>query len=260
MATDPVVLTDVRDRVAVITIARPDRMNALNTAVRDAFVATLAGWADDVDVQVVIVTGMGEKSFVAGADISEFAGRTPLEQLALGHRASVFQAAEDFPKPIIAAVNGYCLGGGCELALACDIRIAAEKARFGQPEINLGILPGGGGPQRLARLVGMGAAYKMLYTGEMIDAAEALRIGLVDEIVAADRLLDRVRELAAVIARKSPVALRLIKEAVRASARLGLDEGLRYETALLGVAFSSGDKEEGVRAFLEKRDPRFTGR
>jgi enoyl-CoA hydratase len=260
MTADTVVLSDVRDRIATLTINRPDRLNALNAAVRDAVCAALATWAGDPDVQVVILTGSGEKSFIAGADIGEFAGRTPIDQVNAGRRSPVFQAAEDFPKPIIAAINGYCLGGGCELAMACDIRIAAETARFGQPEVNLGILPGGGGTQRMARLLGLGTTYKLLYTGEMIGAAEALRIGLVEEVVPAAALLERARELAAVIAKKSPVALRLIKEAVKASVRTTLDEGLRFEEALLGLAFSSADKEEGVKAFLEKREARFTGR
>jgi enoyl-CoA hydratase len=259
MATESVVLTEVQDRIAVLTINRPERRNALNGAVREAFVNTLARWADDTEVHVVIVTGAGEKSFVAGADIAEFADRTPAEQLAVGRRLPIFQAAEDFPKPIIAAVNGYCLGGGCELALACDIRIASEDARFGQPEVNLGIMPGGGGTQRLARLIGLGATYRMLYTGKMIGAAEASRLGLVDEVVPAGGALTRARELAATITKKSPLALRLIKEAVRASVRTGLDEGLRYEASLLSIAFSSSDKQEGVRAFLEKREARFTG-
>jgi enoyl-CoA hydratase len=260
MSADAVVLTETHERVAVVTINRPDRMNALNMAVREAIVDLLARWAEDPAVQVVILTGAGQKSFVAGADISEFAQRTPLEQIAVGQRLPVFEAAAEFPKPTIAAINGYCLGGGCELALACDIRVAADTARFGQPEVNLGILPGGGGTQRLTRLVGLGAAYKMLYTGEMITAAEALRIGLVEEVVPSEGLLERARALATTIARKSPVALRLIKQAVRASGRMTLDDGLRYETALLGIAFSSADKEEGVRAFLDKREAQFTGR
>jgi enoyl-CoA hydratase len=164
-----------------------------------------------------------------------------------------------FPKPVIAALNGFALGGGCELAMACDFRIAADTARLGQPEVNLGILPGGGGTQRLPRLVGTGTALKLLFTGELIDAAEALRIGLVDEVVPAAQLRERVMTLAGIIAEKSPVALQLIKEAVRAAVRLPLDEGLRQETALFGLAFSSEDKQEGVKAFLEKRKPEFRG-
>ncbi len=174
--------------------------------------------------------------------------------------SSVFLAVDEFPKPIIAAINGFCLGGGCELALACDIRIASEKAKLGQPEINLGLLPGGGGTQRLPRLVGMGAALKMLYTGDFIRADEAYRIGLVDEVVPPDQLEARAKELADTIASKSPVALRLIKQAVRSSARTSLDEGLKQEVTLFSLAFASEDKKEGVDAFLNKRQPTFTGR
>ena len=212
------------------------------------------------DVRVVIVTGAGEKSFIAGADIGEFEGRAPIDQFRVMKSFGVVDVVDAFPKPVIAAINGFCLGGGCELALGCDIRIASEKAKLGQPEVNLGLLPGAGGSQRLPRLVGLGAAYKMLFSGEMIRADEALRIGLVDEIVPPDALMDRVQELAATIASKSPVALQLIKEAVRASVRMPLDEGLRLETTLFGLAFSSEDKVEGVQAFLEKRAAKFTGR
>ncbi len=172
----------------------------------------------------------------------------------------IFEATDAFPKPTIAAINGFCLGGGCELAMACDIRIASDKARLGQPEVNLGILPGGGGTQRLPRLVGLGNAFKLLYTGDLIPAAEALRMGLVDEVVPHEAVRERAQELASKIAQKSPVALQLIKEAVRASVRAPLDEGIRLETTLFGLAFSSEDKEEGIKAFLEKRQPDFTGR
>ena len=260
MAEEPVVLTDISRGVATITINRPDKLNALSLAVRRQFVATLATLEENADVRVAIVTGAGEKAFVAGADISEFAGRTAVDQFRVMRKYRIFAAAEAFAKPLIAAINGFCLGGGCELALACDIRIASERAKFGQPEVNLGILPGGGGTQRLARLVGLGQTYKMVFTGEMIGASEALRIGLVEEVVPPERLMDRARELAGLIAKKSPVALQLIKEAVRASVRTPLGEGLRLEAALLGLAFSSADKEEGVRAFLEKREAKFKGR
>jgi enoyl-CoA hydratase len=257
---DQVVLTQVDGRVATVTINRPDKLNALNAAVRSQFVEALRALQANAEVRVVIVTGAGEKAFVAGADIAEFEGRTPMDQFRVMKGFAMVEALDAFPKAVIAAINGFCLGGGCELAMACDIRIASEKARLGQPEINLGILPGAGGTQRLPRLVGLGNAYKLLYTGEMVSAAEALRIGLVDEVVAPERLMDRVRELAGTIAQKSPVALQLVKEAVRASARQPLDEGLRLETALFGLAFSSEDKREGVKAFLEKRPAEFTGR
>lgn len=259
MATNVVVLTEVLNGVAKLTINRTEKLNALNAEVRHAFVESLKTLEGRDDVRVAVVTGSGEKSFVAGADIVEFKDRSALDQFKASRAVTIFSAAAAFTKPLIAAINGFCLGGGCELALACDIRIASDKARFGQPEVNLGLIPGGGGTQRLARLVGMGQAFKLIYSGEMISASEALRIGLVEEVVPADQLMARCRSLAESIAEKSPIALRLIKEAIRASAQTPLDEGLRLETALLSLAFSSADKAEGVHAFLAKRRPVFKG-
>ncbi|MCZ6917359.1 MAG: enoyl-CoA hydratase-related protein [Gemmatimonadetes bacterium] len=260
MAKDQVVLQDIDGHVATLTINRPDKLNALNIETRQAVVDALADLARNDDVRVVIITGAGDKAFIAGADIKEFEGRSPIDQFRVMTDSSMFQAVADFPKPTIAAINGFCLGGGCETALACDIRIASEKAKLGQPEINLGLMPGGGGTQRLPRLVGLGAAYKLLYTGDFIRASEAYRIGLVDEVVPPEELAGRAKELAQSIAQKSPVALRLIKEAVRASARTPLDEGLSKEVTLFALAFASDDKKEGVDAFLNKRAPAFTGR
>ena len=254
------VLKETAGAVALLTINRPDKRNALNEPTRSELIALLDQCRQDAAIRVVIITGAGDKAFIAGADISEFAGRSAVDQYRVMKAASVYHAVDAFPKPIIAAINGFCLGGGCELAMACDIRIASDTAKLGQPEINLGIIPGGGGTQRLPRLVGLGQAFKLLYTGDLIDAAEALRIGLVDEVVPAAELMARVRALADQIASKSPVALELIKEAVRASVRTSLDEGLRHETTLFGLVFSSQDKEEGVKAFLEKRTPTFRGR
>jgi enoyl-CoA hydratase len=260
MAKEQVVLVDIADRIATVTINRPDKLNALNKDVREQFVQVLQELAGNDDVRVVIVRGAGDKAFVAGADIAEFKGRTGVDQFHVTKAFGIFEAPEKLPKPIIAAVNGFALGGGCELAMACDIRIASDKAKLGQPEITLGILPGGGGTQRLPRLVGLGNAYKLLYTGQMVKADEALRMGLVDEVVPHDQLHERVRELASEIAKKSPVALEFIKDTVRASTRMPLDEGVRFETTYFGLAFSSEDKEEGVEAFLEKREPDFKGR
>lgn len=256
---DQVVVVDIQGRVATVTINRPDKLNALNAQVRHDFVVALHELARDEAVRVIIVTGAGDKAFVAGADIKEFAGRTGYDQFRVTKGFGIFEAPEQCPKPVIAAVNGFALGGGCELAMACDIRIASDTAKLGQPEINLGILPGGGGTQRLPRLVGLGTAYKLLYSGELVGADEALRIGLVDEVVPHATLMTRVRELAGQIAEKSPAALQFIKEAVRASVRMPLDEGVRLETALFGLAFSTEDKEEGVHAFLEKRKADFKG-
>ena len=254
------VLTDVAGRVATVTINRPEKRNALNEETRGGIIAALDQLERDPAVRVVIVTGAGDKAFIAGADIAEFEGRAPVDQFRVMSAWSVYQAADRFPKPIIAAINGFCLGGGCELAMACDIRLAGDNAKLGQPEINLGIIPGGGGTQRLPRLVGLGNAFRLLYTGDLIDAAEALRIGLVDQVVPAAELMTQARALAEKIAGKSPVALSLMKEALRASVRSALDDGLRQEITLFGLAFSSEDKKEGVAAFLAKRNPEFTGR
>jgi len=257
---DPLVLTEIAGPIAILTINRPDKRNALDGPTRCEFLGALNATRTEAAVRVVVVTGAGDKAFVAGADIGEFEGRTPVDQFRVMTAPSIFDAVETFPKPVVAMINGFALGGGCELALSCDIRIAADTARFGQPEVNLGIIPGGGGTQRLPRLVGTGAAYKLLFTGDLIDAAEAFRIGLVDEVVPAAALRERTMALASTIAGKSPVALQLIKEAVRNSLRTPLDEGLRQERALFGIAFASADKSEGVRAFLEKRKAEFTGR
>ena len=257
---DATVLTEIAGRIAIVTINRPEKLNALNTSVRTGLVAALDELERNGDVRAVILTGAGAKAFVAGADIAEFEGNTPVDQYRIMSARSVYGAADRFPKPLIAAVNGFCLGGGCELAMACDIRLAAEGAKFGQPEVNLGLIPGGGGTQRLPRLVGLGRAFRLLYTGDLIDAAEALRIGLVDEVVPAADLMNQARALAQKIAAKSPVALSLIKEAVRSSMRMPLDDGLRHEATLFGLVFASEDKREGVAAFLAKRAPEFSGR
>ena len=254
------ILLERRGSVAMITINRPDKLNALNIATRKELADALDELHNDPEIRVVVLTGAGEKAFVAGADINEFAGRTAVEQRAVMKAKSVFLTAEDFPKPLIAMINGFCLGGGCELALACDIRIASERARFGQPEINLGIIPGGGGTQRLTRLIGEGKAMQLILTGEMIDAAEAHRLGLVNEVYPAAELETKTLELASKIAEKSPVALAMAKTAVKAAARTTLREGLDQEIDLFALCFSSEDKEEGVRAFLEKRKPSFKGR
>ena len=253
-------LVERRERVAIITINRPDKRNALNIKTREEGAAALEELRADDSVRVVVITGAGDKAFIAGADIAEFAGRTAVTQRDVMTGQSLFTAIDSFPKPVIAMVNGYCLGGGCELAMACDLRIASERASFGQPEINLGIIPGGGGTQRLTHLVGEGKAMELILTGEIINAQAAHAIGLVNTVVPHEELEAKTMEIANRIAEKSPIALRLAKEAVKTAARSSLDEGLRREIDLFALCFSSEDKGEGVKAFLEKRKPEFKGR
>lgn len=254
------ILVERKGAVAVIRLNRPDKLNALSSKLKEEVVHLLGDLEKDEGVRAVLITGAGEKAFAAGADIQEFAGRAPYEQWASYGPSSIYNVVDRFPKPIVAAINGYALGGGCELAMACDIRIASDRAQLGQPEINLGIIPGGGGTQRLARLVGLGKALELILTGDRIDAKTAREIGLVDEVVPHEELEKRAMDIAAKIADKAPVAVRLAKAAVRASATLPLDQGLRYEQSVFAIVFSTADKEEGVRAFLEKRPPRWTGR
>jgi enoyl-CoA hydratase len=254
------ILVEREGRVAILTINRPDKLNALNEQVRTDMLEILGEIQTDDSVGVVVLTGAGEKSFIAGADIGEFAGRTPFDQRQAMRSPRIFDVMASFPKPVIAMINGFCLGGGCELAMSCDIRIASEKARFGQPEINLGLIPGGGGTQRLSRLVGVGNAMRLILTGDMIPAAEALSIGLVEMVVPADELRAKTLELANKIAAKSPLTLKVAKEALRASERLPIEDGITYERDLFCLCFSSADKEEGVKAFLEKRPANWTGR
>jgi len=253
-------LLERRGKVAIITINRPDKRNALNIKTREEGAALIEELRTDDSVNVVVITGAGDKAFIAGADIGEFAGRSAQMQREVMVERSLFNAIDTFPKPVIAMVNGYCLGGGCEVALACDIRIASENASFGQPEINLGIMPGGGGTQRLTRLVGEGKAMEMILTGQIIDAKTAFAIGLVNHVVPPDQLEAKTMELANSIADKAPIAVRLAKEAVKIASRSNLDEGLRREVDLFALCFATEDKDEGVAAFLEKRKPVFKGK
>lgn len=254
------ITVEKRGRVAVLTINRPDKLNALSSKVHSEGVAALDELRGDDTVRVVIITGSGEKAFIAGADISEFEGQTPVTQRNSFFERSLFNSIDTFPKPVIAMINGFCLGGGNELAMACDIRIASDNARFSQPEINLGIMCGGGGTQRLTRLIGEGRAMEMALTGDMIDAATAHRFGLVNHVHPADQLEAETMKLAEKIAEKAPIALQLSKEAVKFASRSNLDEGLRREVDLFAICFSTEDKKEGVSAFLEKRKPEFKGR
>ena len=254
------ILVEREGRVAILTINRPDKLNALNDQVRNEMLEILGQIEHDDGVGVVVLTGAGEKSFIAGADIGEFAGRTPFDQRHAMRSPRIFDVMASYPKPVIAMINGFCLGGGCELAVSCDLRIASEKAQFGQPEINLGLIPGGGGTQRLPRLVGAGHALRLILTGDRIGAAEAKEIGLVELVVPAEELRAKTLELANKIASKSPLTLKVAKEAIRASERLSVEDGIAYERDLFCLCFSSADKEEGVKAFLEKRPAQWTGR
>ncbi len=249
-----------RDAVAILTINRPDKLNALSSAVHKEGVEALNELKYDDSIRVAVITGAGEKSFIAGADISEFEGKTPITQRSTFFETTLFNSIDAFPKPVIAMINGFCLGGGNELALACDLRICSENARFSQPEINLGIMPGGGGTQRLTRLIGEGRSMEIMLTGDMIDAETAHRFGLVNHVYPADQLEIETMKLASKIAEKAPIALQLCKEAVKFASRSNLDEGLRREVDLFAICFSTEDKVEGVSAFLEKRKPEFKGR
>ena len=253
-------LVERRDRVCIITINRPEKRNALTIKTRQEGARAFEELRTDETVGVVVITGAGDKSFIAGADISEFAEATALTQREVMLQQSLFNVIDTFPKPVIAMINGYCLGGGCELALACDLRIMSANATIGQPEINLGIIPGGGGTQRLPRLIGEGKAMELILTGDVIDEHTAFEIGLVNYVVPAVELETKTMEIANRIVEKSPIALRLAKEAVKSASRSNLDEGLRRELDLFALCFSSEDKDEGVKAFLEKRKPEFKGR
>lgn len=254
------VLVKVQDRLATVTIARPEARNALNAEVVRELTAVFERLASDASVGAVILTGAGDKAFVAGADIKEMVGKSGLEMQAfseLGRRLG--DAMGRCSKPIIAAINGYALGGGCEIAMACDIRLASETAKIGQAEINIGIIPGFGGTQRLPRLVGPGWAAQMVLTGEALDASSAERIGLVNRVVPADRLLEEATSLARKILEKSPVAVALAKACLQAAQEMPLSQGLAYETAAFGVSGATEDKVEGMTAFIEKRKPAWKG-
>ena len=259
MAEYETILTSVEENVGTITINRPDVRNALSTQVLGDIRGALAEFRHDDEVGVVVFTGAGDRAFAAGADINELRERTFLDALASLMQA-VYDEIEDYEKPTIAAVNGLALGGGCELAMACDIRIASENARFGQPEVNLSIIPGAGGTQRLARLVGKGKATEMILTGEIIDAEEAQRVGLVTRVISSDELVDAVRETARSIMSKGPLAIRLAKLAIRTGVETDLRTGLVIERLAQAVLLTSEDKREGTSAFLEKREPEFKGK
>jgi enoyl-CoA hydratase len=250
---------EIAERIATITVNRPDKLNALNAAT----IGELGAAIDDVrarpDVAGIILTGAG-RAFVAGADIGELAAQTPEAARERAERGqATFRRFETSPKPVIAAVNGFALGGGCELALACHVRIASDVAKFGQPEVKLGLIPGYGGTQRLPRLVGRGRALQLLLTGEIIDAAEAFRIGLVNRVVAAAELTDAARAMMGLMLVNGPLALAACIDVTGRGLDMTLDDGLALEAGAFGVLAGTSDMAEGTRAFLEKRPPQFTG-
>jgi enoyl-CoA hydratase len=256
----PGVRVDREGPVAVVIIDRPGSLNALNHGVLGELRERLVEVAKDPAVRAVILAGAGEKAFAAGADIREMVGLSPLEArrfALLGQEVAA--VLEGMGKPTIAAINGYALGGGCELAMACDVRIAAEGAVMGQPEVGLGIPPGFGGTQRLPRLVGPGRAAELIFTGDRIDAREAQRLGLVNRVVPREKVLEEAKALAGRMAQRSGSAIALAKEALRRSQELGLREGLLHEAEAFALAFGTEDQREGMRAFLEKRKPGFKG-
>lgn len=249
----------VSEFIATLTVDRPAVKNALDLTTVNEIHQALDELGGNADVGVLIITGAGETSFVSGADINDIRARTRDDGLA-AINSSLFAKIDKFPKPVIAAVNGFGLGGGCELALACDIRVAADTAKFGQPELGLGIIPGAGATQRLPRIVGLGWAKHLVLSGDIIDAKQALEIGLATAVMPASQLQVRARELAKKILRQGPLAARLAKLSLNASARVDLDSGLLIETLAQAICYSSEDKEEGTAAFLEKRKPKFTGK
>jgi enoyl-CoA hydratase len=250
-----------RDGIAVVTVNRPDKLNALNARTVEELDAAFSSLGADPGVSGVILTGAGEKAFVAGADIAELRALGPREAHEVAGRGQrVFARIERLPKPVIAAVNGFALGGGCELALACHLRVASENARLGTPEVKLGLMCGYGGTQRLPRLVGRGRALEILLTGEMVDAAEALRIGLVNRVVPKDKLLAEAEGLLKKMLANGPVAVRYTLEAVASGLEMPLEEGQNLEAALFGVLCTTEDMKEGTSAFLEKRPAQFKGK
>ena len=253
--------TEFRDGLMTVRINRPKVLNALNAETVEEIYHVFATARDDETVKAVIVTGGGEKAFVAGADIGELAKKTPITGKETSERGQfIFSFIERFPKPVIAAINGFALGGGCELALACHIRIASDKAQIGLPEVTLGIIPGYGGTQRMARLLGKGRALELICTGDRIPAAEAERIGLVNKVVPAEQLMAAAEEMARKIMSRGPLAIRAAIEAVMRGSEMPFEEGQFLEATLFGLLCASEDTKEGMNAFLEKRPAQFKGR
>jgi enoyl-CoA hydratase len=255
------VKVELRDGLLLLTIDRPKVLNALNAETVEEIYRVFAAARDDDTVKAVIITGGGEKAFVAGADINELAMKTPITGKQTSERGQfILSFIERFPKPVIAAINGFALGGGCELALACHIRIASERAQIGLPEVTLGIIPGYGGTQRMARLLGKGKALELICTGDRIGAAEAERIGLVNKVVPADQLMSTAEEMARKIMSRGPLAIRAAIEAVMIGSEMPFQEAQFLEATLFGFLCASDDTKEGMKAFLEKRPAQFKGR
>jgi enoyl-CoA hydratase/carnithine racemase len=255
------ILLEKKNSIAYVTVNRPKVLNALNMATMEELRAAFSDIQSDVSVRVAILTGAGEKAFVAGADISELAKQDAVSGKQYAHRGqAVLDLIENLGKPVISCINGFALGGGCELAMACTMRLASDNAKLGQPEVKLGIIPGYGGTQRLARLVGKGLAMQMVLAGETITAQEAHRIGLVNEVTAAAELIPRAEAIAAKIIANAPLAVQYAMEAVNKGMEMTLAEGLFLEAALFGVCCATSDKTEGTSAFLEKRPASFKGK
>lgn len=253
------ILLEIRDSLGIITLNRPEVRNALDAQMMAEIRQALAELQEHQEVKVVVFTGAGEKSFAAGADIAALRERTFLEILEPG-MSGLYAEIENYEKPTIAAVNGFALGGGCELAMACDLRLAAEHAKFGLPELNLAIIPGAGGTQRLTRLVGQGKAKELIFTGDILTAEESERIGLVNKVVPLDQMMNTATELAQKITKKGPLALRLAKVAINHGSEANIQTGLIIEKLAQSILYTTEDKYEGTSAFLEKRSANFKGR
>jgi len=255
------ILYNVENGVAVVTFNRPKVLNALNNQTIEELAAIVEDLQKNKTVKGVIITGSGEKAFISGADINELSAIDSLQGKAFARKGQkVYLALENLGKPVIAAVNGYALGGGCELAMACHIRLASENAVFGQPEVNLGIIPGYGGTQRLPRLIGKGPALEIILSGKMISAQEALRLGLVNRVVPADQLMEEAKTLLATILSRGPLAVKYALEAVNHGLNMNIEEAMDYEASLFGLLCATEDMKEGTKAFVEKRHPECSGK
>jgi enoyl-CoA hydratase len=252
------IIFEKENHIAIVTINRPKALNALNSETLKELNQTVDEIINDDDIYVVLVTGSGEKAFVAGADIIEMKDLNVIQGRKFSMLGNnIFRKLETMEKPVIAVLNGFTLGGGCELAIACDMRIASTKAKFGQPEVGLGITPGFGGTQRLSRLVGMGIAKELIFTGKIIDSNEAYRIGLVNKVVEPEKLMEEAKNLANIIASNAPIAIRFCKSAINRGMQMDMDTAIMYEAEVFGECYSTEDQKEGMEAFIEKRSKKF---